>query len=105
MTLTDEERDEISEVVNGDRDIADTEWQRFDPPGLRLKYILSWMVGRRKRGMVANPRGFREDARPPYHTTPVPSPHLVPRLFRPLWALFYYLPLWAKSRASREGKK
>lgn len=73
------------------------EWKRYEPPGLRLKYILSWMVGRRKRGMVANPWGFRESARPPYHTLPVPSPHLVPRPLRPLWVLFYYLPLWVKA--------
>ena len=83
-----------SESSASDTKQKDTEF----PPGLKLPYIISWMFGRRKRGMVANPRGFRESARPPYHFHPAPSPHLVPRLMRPLWVVFYYVPLWLKQR-------
>jgi len=69
------------------------EWVEYEPPGLKLKYILSWIGGREKRGMKANPWGFRETVNPPLHAT---SPHLVPRPFRPLWVIFYYIPLYIK---------
>lgn len=92
-------------MSNSENSGEEDEWVQWEPPGLKLRYIFSWMFGRRKRGMVANPWGFRETASPPYHFLPVPSPHLVPRPLRPFWVVFYYIPLWLKHRYVDEDQQ
>lgn len=74
-----------------------------------LRHLVRWCIGKKEDRewpggetiyMEATPWGW-ESAGGPYHTMPVPSPQLVPRPLRPVWALLYYLPIYVKERAQR----